>query len=83
MSAILKLNNLLQIRCTFTYGFIIKFKRRMSLKLTELVNDFIARKALSKIELDFLESEHWETIEHIDEITYLTSAQVNIFEELK
>jgi len=55
----------------------------MSLELTELVKDFIATKLLSKVELDFLESELWETFEHIDEITSLTSAPVNISKELK
>ena len=54
----------------------------MSLELTELVKDFIATKLLSKVELDFLESELWETVEHIDEITSLTSAPVNISREL-
>ena len=55
----------------------------MSLELTELVKDFIATKLLSKVELDFLESELWETFEHINEITYLTSAPVKISRELK
>ena len=55
----------------------------MSLELTELIKDFIATKFLSKVELDFLESELWETFEHIDEITSLTSAPVNISKELK
>ena len=55
----------------------------MSLELTELIKDFIATKLLSKIELDFLESELWETLEHIDEITSLTSAPVYISKELK
>ena len=55
----------------------------MSLELTELVRDFITTKHLSKVELDFLESELWETFEHIDEITFLTSAPVNISKELK
>ena len=55
----------------------------MSLELTEIVKDFIATKLLSKVELDFLESELWETLEHIDEITSLTSAPVNISKELK
>ncbi len=55
----------------------------MSLELTELIKDFIATKLLSKVELDFLESELWETLEHIDEITSLTSAPVNISKELK
>ena len=55
----------------------------MSLELTGLVEDFIATRLLSKIELDFLESELWETFEHIDEITSLTSAPTNISIELK
>ena len=55
----------------------------MSLELTELVKDFIATKLLSKVELDFLESELWETFEHIDGITSLTSAPVNVSRELK
>ena len=55
----------------------------MSLELTDLIKDFIATKLLSKVELDFLESELWETLEHIDEITSLTSAPVNITKELK
>ena len=55
----------------------------MSLELTELVEDFIATKLLSKVELDYLESELWETLEHIDEINSLTSAPANISKELK
>ena len=55
----------------------------MSLELTDLIKDFIATKLLSKVELDFLESELWETLQHIDEITSLTSAPVNISKELK
>ena len=55
----------------------------MSLELTELIKDYLATKLLSKVELDFLESELWETLEHIDEITSLTSAPVNISKELK
>ena len=55
----------------------------MSLELTDLIKDFIATKLLSKVELDFLESELWETLEHIDEITSLTSAPANISKELK
>jgi len=55
----------------------------MSLELTDLIKDFIATKLLSKVELDFLESELWETLEHIDEITSLTTAPVNISKELK
>ena len=55
----------------------------MSLELTDLIKDFIATNLLSKVELDFLESELWETLEHIDEITSLTSAPFNITKELK
>ena len=55
----------------------------MTLELTELVEDFVATRLLSKIELDFLESELWETFEHIDEITSLTTAPANISRELK
>ena len=55
----------------------------MSLELTELIKDFIATKLLSKVELDFLESELWETFEHIDEITYLIAAPEDISRELK
>ena len=55
----------------------------MSLELTDLIKDFIATNLLSKVELDFLESELWETLEHIDEITSLTSAPVKISKELK
>ena len=55
----------------------------MSLEITDLIKDFIATNLLSKVELDFLESELWETLEHIDEITSLTSAPVNISKELK
>ena len=55
----------------------------MSLELTGLVKDFVATRLLSKVELDFLESELWETLQHIDEITSLTSAPNNISKELK
>ena len=55
----------------------------MNLELTELVKDFVETRILSNIELDFLESELWETIQHIDEITSLTSAPSNICRELK
>ena len=55
----------------------------MSLELTGLVEDFVATRLLSRIELDFLESELWETLEHIDEITSLTSAPSSISKELK
>ena len=55
----------------------------MSLELSELIKDFIATKHLSKVELDFLECELWEIFEHIEEITSLTSAPVNISKEFK
>ena len=55
----------------------------MTLELTELVEDFVATRILSKVELDFLESELWEIQEHIYEITSLTSAPTNISKELK
>ena len=55
----------------------------MTLELTDLVKDFVATRCLSKIELDFLESEHWELLEHINEITSLTLAPAKISKELK
>ena len=55
----------------------------MTLELTELIKDYAATKLLSKIELDFLEAELWETIEHIDEITTLSIAPKNVCEDLK
>ena len=55
----------------------------MTLELTELVKDFIETKLLSKVELDFLESELWETFEHIGEITSLIAAPLYISKELK
>ena len=55
---------------------------KMSLELTGLVEDFIATRLLSKIELDFLESELWETLEHIDEITSLTSAPSKVSKDM-
>jgi len=55
----------------------------MSLELTGLVIDFVFTGSLSKIELDFLEAELWETFQHIDEITSLTSAPILISNKLK
>ena len=55
----------------------------MSLELTALVEDFVTTRLLSKIELDFLEGELWETLEHINEITSLTSAPSKISKGLK
>tara|TARA_Y100001968_G_scaffold240629_1_gene224163 strand:+ start:1251 stop:1532 length:282 start_codon:yes stop_codon:yes gene_type:complete len=54
----------------------------MSLELSDLVEDFVSTRLLSKIELDFLETELWEVQEHIDEITSLTSAPANISKDL-
>ncbi len=56
---------------------------KMSLELTGLIEDFVATRLLSKIELDFLETELWETVEHINEITSLTTAPNNICKEFK
>lgn len=55
----------------------------MTLELTDLIKDFIATRLLSKVELDFLESELWETILHIDEISSLKTAPTHISSELK
>ena len=55
----------------------------MTLELTDLIEDYVATKLLSKIELDFIEGELWEIIDQIDEITSLTSAPKNISKELK
>jgi len=55
----------------------------MSLELTGLIEDYVATRLLSKVELDFIESELWEILEHIEEITSLTSAPANISKELK
>ncbi len=54
----------------------------MTLELTGLVEDFAATRLLSKIELDFLEIELWETLQHIGEITSLSIAPGNIAKEL-
>ena len=54
----------------------------MTLDLTGLVEDFVATRLLSKVELDFLESELWEIHQHIGEITSLTVAPDNITDEL-
>ena len=53
------------------------------MELTELVEDFAATKLLSKVELDFLETELWETIQHIGEITSLSSAPNSICDDFK
>tara|TARA_B100000161_G_C33207265_1_gene262629 strand:+ start:369 stop:515 length:147 start_codon:yes stop_codon:yes gene_type:complete len=38
------------------------------LEFTELIKDYVAKKLLSNIELDFLEGELWEITQHISEI---------------
>jgi len=53
------------------------------MELTELVKDFVATKLLSSIELDFLEAELWETIQHISEINTLTVAPKYICKKLE
>ena len=53
------------------------------MELTELIKDYIATELLSNIELDFLEGELWETIQHISEINTLTMAPKDICNKLK
>ena len=53
------------------------------MELTELIKDYIATELLSSIELDFLEAELWETIQHISEINTLTIAPKDICNKLK
>tara|TARA_B100000700_G_C14689405_1_gene689182 strand:- start:110 stop:394 length:285 start_codon:yes stop_codon:yes gene_type:complete len=54
----------------------------MALETTELVKDFVATRLLSKVELDFLEAELWEIIQHIEELTSLSIAPEDIAKEL-
>ena len=54
----------------------------MSLEITGLIEDFVATKLLSKVELDFLEAELWEILQHIGELTSLSIAPENIAKEL-
>tara|TARA_B100000700_G_C14688973_1_gene688993 strand:+ start:318 stop:602 length:285 start_codon:yes stop_codon:yes gene_type:complete len=54
----------------------------MTLETTGLIEDFVATRLLSKVELDFLEAELWEILQHIGEITYLSIAPENIAKEL-
>ena len=53
------------------------------MELTELVKDFVVTELLSNIELDFLEGELWETIQHISEINSLTIAPNKICKQLE
>ena len=54
----------------------------MSLETTGLVEDFAATRLLSTVELDFLEAELWEILQHIGEITSLSIAPEDIAKEL-
>ncbi len=53
------------------------------MELTELIKDYVATKLLSNIELDFLEGELWETVQHISEINTLTMAPKDICKKLE
>ena len=53
------------------------------MELTELVKDYVVTELLSNIELDFLEGELWETIQHISEINSLTIAPNKICKQLE
>ena len=53
------------------------------MELTELIKDYVATELLSNIELDFLEAELWETIQHISEINSLTTAPKDICKKLE
>jgi hypothetical protein len=52
-------------------------------ELTELIKDFLATELLSSTELDFLEGELWETIQHISEINSLTIAPKDMCNKLE
>ena len=54
----------------------------MTLETTGLIEDFVATKLLSKVELDFLEAELWEVRQHIGEITSLSIAPDEIAKDL-
>ena len=53
------------------------------MELTELIKDYVVTELLSSIELDFLEGELWETIQHISEINTLTTAPAYICKKLE
>ena len=53
------------------------------MELIELIEDYAATELLSSMELDFLEGELWEIIQHIPEINTLTTAPKNICKKLK
>ena len=52
------------------------------MEITELIEDYLATKLLSNMELDFLEVEHWDIIQHISEINSLAIAPASICEKL-
>ena len=52
------------------------------MELTELIKDYIATEILSRVELDFLEGELWETTQHISEINTVIKAPKNICKKL-
>ena len=53
------------------------------MELTELVKDYVVTELLSNMELDFLESELWETTLHISEINSLAMAPKKICKKLE
>ena len=53
------------------------------MELTELVKDYFVTELLSSTELDFLEGELWETLQHISEINTLKIAPKEICKKLK
>ena len=52
------------------------------MEITELIEDYLVTKLLSNIELDFLEGELWEILQHISEINSLTNAPVSVCKKL-
>ena len=53
------------------------------MELTELIEDYIKTEILSSVELDFLEGELWEILQHIEEINTLILAPKKICKKLK
>ena len=52
------------------------------MEFTELIKDYVTKKLLSNIELDFLEGELWEATQHIAEINTVIKAPKNICKKL-
>ena len=50
--------------------------------IRDRIRDYFATELLSSIELDFLEGELWETIQHIAEINTVIKAPKNISKKL-